>query len=915
MLDSLSRSGQKIVGDGNLAYLSPQQLDGMRSEKSDDIYSLGAVLYELLTGKPPFHTGELVSQILKSVPPSVSKRRSELGLAGEPLPEAWEKTIAACLEKKVESRPKTAAEVLARLELKKSAAPAAAKVSPEPEVQKQETRRPEPARTAPGSKPWLSQKPAIPAEATVVAKSSVPAPAESRDAAAASMIKAPEAEKAAAPARSAEPAKFMEKKKPEAHKPAEPAKAESKKPVESKGKQGATTPSGFPLAAFVEVEAGSVGSRQRSKFPLVGVAAAVVLIAIGVLGYFLSNSGSTGENKNLGFTPSVESTDSQITHAKNQTPVTAPANLDRVSVPEKAATEKPANKAEPIVVAQASAPKPAAAGLAPGTTPTPKSDAAVKDASAKIAEAQQVVSEKARAAEQARQTLAAAEKLRQEKAAAQKQAQAATDEAQTEAGKKTAAVSTAQKAAEEAANSQKAKAEAQKKAETEAEEAQKLAAEKARIAVEARKAAEEGVMAARDHQAQQQRAAAESEAFQKVVAEKQRIAAEAAKEAADAEARHQQQAQAAKLAEDEVVQAQFAAEKILAADKARKAAEEAETVRLARARDRERLEQQAAAALKAAEEAQRLLDSARKAAEEAEKLGKESELAQKKAEAAAQELGNKPSITVGTSGAMAGAVQPQDTAEIKPPGKVRNPKSKIDKTLENGLGMKFAPVGDVLFCIWPTRVQDFNAFAKATGHKSPAWRDPGFKQEADHPVVNVNWNDAMAFCKWLTEKEQKEGLLAPNQSYRLPTDLEWSGAVGLPAEPGRNPEARDMDVADVYPWGTDWPPPKGAGNYTGEETNSDVAIKNYDDGFPWTSPVGSFKPNKFGLYDMGGNVWQWCEDWWNDERKARVLRGASWYNGALRLSLLSSCRVHNAPDGTTDNYGFRVVIATRGAKK
>jgi formylglycine-generating enzyme required for sulfatase activity len=178
----------------------------------------------------------------------------------------------------------------------------------------------------------------------------------------------------------------------------------------------------------------------------------------------------------------------------------------------------------------------------------------------------------------------------------------------------------------------------------------------------------------------------------------------------------------------------------------------------------------------------------------------------------------------------------------------------------------------------------------------------------------VSWNDANQFCLWLTEKEHRAGILAPNQTYRLPTDLEWSAAVGLPPETGRTPESRDMDVPDVYPWGTEWPPPQGAGNYTGEETDSDVAIKGYNDGFAWTSPVGSFNVNKFGLYDMGGNVWEWCEDWWNSEQKAKVLRGGSWYNGALKLSLLSSCRIHASADQGTDNYGFRVVVAQEMSK-
>jgi formylglycine-generating enzyme required for sulfatase activity len=228
----------------------------------------------------------------------------------------------------------------------------------------------------------------------------------------------------------------------------------------------------------------------------------------------------------------------------------------------------------------------------------------------------------------------------------------------------------------------------------------------------------------------------------------------------------------------------------------------------------------------------------------------------------------------------------------------------------NSLGMRFAPVGNVLFSVWLTRVQDFEAFAKATGLKSNLWMDPGFRQAADHPVVNVTWQEAMAFCKWLTAREQKEGLIASNQSYRLPTDLEWSRAVGLPEENGKSPEERDMSVTDVYPWGNAWPPPPGSGNYTGEETGSDVGIKGYDDGFPWTSPVGSFPPNQNGLHDMGGNVWQWCMDDWNKEKKTKVLRGASWYNGAIKLSLLSSCRINAAPDKGNDSHGFRCVIAT-----
>jgi formylglycine-generating enzyme required for sulfatase activity len=228
----------------------------------------------------------------------------------------------------------------------------------------------------------------------------------------------------------------------------------------------------------------------------------------------------------------------------------------------------------------------------------------------------------------------------------------------------------------------------------------------------------------------------------------------------------------------------------------------------------------------------------------------------------------------------------------------------------NSLGMRFVSVAParVRMAIWPVRVRDFAAFAESTGHQASLWKNPGFEQGPDHPVVNVSWEDATAFCRWLTARERNERLISQKQTYRLPTDLEWSRAVGLDDESGATPEARDLGVAGVYPWGRDWPPPAGAGNYTGEETGSDEAIRGYQDGFQWTSPVGSFSPNVHGLYDMGGNVWEWCFDLWNAESSARVLRGASWYNGALKLSLLSSCRIYAAPESTSDNHGFRVVL-------
>jgi serine/threonine protein kinase len=264
-------------------------------------------------------------------------------------------------------------------------------------------------------------------------------------------------------------------------------------------------------------------------------------------------------------------------------------------------------------------------------------------------------------------------------------------------------------------------------------------------------------------------------------------------------------------------------------------------------------------------------------------------------------------VTAPPKGPPVAAVKPEPAV---PAESKEAPKPVKSGAFENSLGMKFLPVGDVQFSTNVTRVKDYAQFIKETGYPKTSWSDPGFAQGPDHPVVKVSWTDALSFCKWLTDKEQAAGILAPNEYYRLPTDLEWSKAVGLPPEKGQTPEARDMSVQDQYPWGKQWPPPKGAGNYTGRESGSELAIPGYDDGHPQTSPVGSFQPNGEGLYDMGGNVWQWCMDNWNTKARSRVLRGASFSQGALQMSLLSSCRIHSMPDRESDNYGFRVIKVT-----
>ncbi len=215
----------------------------------------------------------------------------------------------------------------------------------------------------------------------------------------------------------------------------------------------------------------------------------------------------------------------------------------------------------------------------------------------------------------------------------------------------------------------------------------------------------------------------------------------------------------------------------------------------------------------------------------------------------------------------------------------------------NSLGMPFVPVPrfSTLFCVWPVRAIDFQSYASDKGVEMP---DQAAGSNPDHPVVNVTWHEAEAFCKWLTQRERAAGSIGSDVVYRLPSDLEWSAAVGLPVEPESNPEKRS-GLAEGYPWGDAWPPAKNAGNYSQE-----LGV----DSFEFTSPVGSFAPNKFGIYDLGGNVWEWCQDLYERTSDCRVLRGASWFNGYADRLKSSFRNDVGLPNSRFTSFGFRAVL-------
>lgn len=183
-----------------------------------------------------------------------------------------------------------------------------------------------------------------------------------------------------------------------------------------------------------------------------------------------------------------------------------------------------------------------------------------------------------------------------------------------------------------------------------------------------------------------------------------------------------------------------------------------------------------------------------------------------------------------------------------------------------------------------------------------SWHSTGFDQLDSHPVVNVSWNDATAFCTWLSRRDGK--------TYRLPTEAEWEYACRAGTTTayshGDDPEgtANVGNVADAA-FATQFP-------------ELESAIK-ANDGYAYTSPVGSFSPNPFGLYDMHGNVWEWCADWFDVEYYAtssasdpggpatgeeRVYRGGGWFNCARGFR--SASRSGDLPENRHLTLGFRV---------
>lgn len=189
------------------------------------------------------------------------------------------------------------------------------------------------------------------------------------------------------------------------------------------------------------------------------------------------------------------------------------------------------------------------------------------------------------------------------------------------------------------------------------------------------------------------------------------------------------------------------------------------------------------------------------------------------------------------------------------------------------------------------------------------WRDPGWKQSDAHPVVNLTWDDAAAFCAWLSKQEHR--------AYRLPTGAEWEYACRA-------------GTTTLFACGDDPECLAAIGNIADATARAELfpswteTIK-ASDGHVFTAPVASYRPNAWGLFDMQGNVWEWCADWFDAKYygkspredppgpaaavgfPTREIRGGGW--SSVPRYARASNRPGRTPDARYHYLGFRVATS------
>ena len=201
---------------------------------------------------------------------------------------------------------------------------------------------------------------------------------------------------------------------------------------------------------------------------------------------------------------------------------------------------------------------------------------------------------------------------------------------------------------------------------------------------------------------------------------------------------------------------------------------------------------------------------------------------------------------------------------------------------KDGAVMMSIPASDTIKPFWmdatEVTVGQFKKFLESSGYKGEAPDDPidwddvaEYSPSDKHPMIYVSWHDAPAYAKWAGR--------------RLPTEKEWEFA------------ARGGLKNKRYPWGDDQSLARDYANYRG--------IDGKDKWKESAAPVGILKPNGYGLYDITGNAWEWCQDWYDSDKDSRALRGGYWVSNTINLRVAR--RTNYPPDSRGSSLGFRCV--------
>lgn len=232
-----------------------------------------------------------------------------------------------------------------------------------------------------------------------------------------------------------------------------------------------------------------------------------------------------------------------------------------------------------------------------------------------------------------------------------------------------------------------------------------------------------------------------------------------------------------------------------------------------------------------------------------------------------------------------------DQDKNSPAGGTSMSDKEMSVDLGGGAKMKFLNVPSLN--IWVGQCEVSNLEYRRQKEKHDSGDHKGISvSEDDQPAANVAWKDAQAFCDWMNKEHGKD----ENNFYkfRLPTGSEWE-KYAVAGKPG------------IFPWGNNSPTPPKDWNYYGEE-NKEIArkIKGHNDKFKASAPVRKSGKNAWGLYGVGGNVWEWTSDSYDESDKYRVYRGGSWAD-AEPLFMKVDRRSYNPKDYKGITVGFRVV--------